>query len=103
MSDVRRRVSAVEKRLGVGSQKVTEFKVVVRLSYKEGTVPVFSEPLEEWLTYRKAEREFEEQTGSLRIFMFTADPFAEYEAREGLKGGVLSRHENKGQTRMAGP
>lgn len=30
--------------------------------------------------------------------MFMADPFAEYEAREGLKDGVLSRHENKGQT-----
>jgi hypothetical protein len=67
--------------------------------YDEGTEPIIPEPYTEWITYKRvltraAERG--EKTGN-EALVFRVDRFREYEVRNGLPAGSLSRHKDKGR------
>jgi hypothetical protein len=86
-----------ERLLGVGrAKRVT--RTIVHLSYDEGTAPIIAEPYTEWITYKRAltrAAERGEKTG-IEALVFKVDRFREYEVRNGLPEGLLSRHKGKG-------
>ena len=98
MNSLSRRLGRCEERLNVGPRRRVIHIKAHRL-YAKGTAPDISEPCEQWLTYKTALEEAVEKgdrTG-IEILHFKADPFREYEVRNGLPDGILSKHELKGQ------
>ena len=97
MNSLARRVQKVEEKLNVN----TDCKLVcitIRRAYKKGTAAVFTEPVEEWLTFRKAHdealaRQKETGRGSL---LFVTDALKEREARSGLPEGLLRGRKETG-------
>jgi hypothetical protein len=98
MSNIDRRLGKIEELLNVGREK-TVIHNILHLTYREGTAPNIPEPCEDWITYKRALKEAVEQgnvTG-LEALLFEVDPFREYEVRNGLPEGTLSKHKLKGE------
>ena len=98
MRSISRRLEGVEKKLGVGTEK-TVIRIITQLTFQEGTAPNIPEPYEDWITYKAALEEAVEQgkvTG-LEVLAFAVNPFREYEVRNNLPEGILSRDERKGE------
>lgn len=96
MNSLSRPVQKVEEMLNVNTGRKLVCITICR-AYKKGIAPVFKQPVEEWLTFKKAHDEAvmkQKEIGRGSLF-FVADPFKEYEARSGLPEGLLSRHEDK--------
>jgi len=68
------------------------------LDHGSDVVPHFPEPVEEWLTRKKALKEAEQM---LLPCIFIANPWSEYEARHGREPGTLAKHELCGKVPFA--
>jgi hypothetical protein len=98
MRSISRRLEDIEKKLSIGTEK-TVIHTIVHSKFREGTAPDIPETYEDWITYKAALKESIESGKKIgtEILVFVVDPFAEYEARNGLQAGTLSRHELKGK------
>ena len=96
MKNIERRVGKIEDALNIETDR--ELRSIIVTHREQATEPAFSEPVEEWLTYKRAREDAQrhmEETG-YGTFVFVADRFKEYEARNGLPEGALSNHELRG-------
>lgn len=98
MRSISRRLEGIEKKLNIGTEKkVIHF--IINSTFQEDTSPDIPEPYEDWITYKAAlERSIERgKETELEILLFVVDPFREYEVRNNLPEGILSKHELKGE------
>lgn len=98
MRSIGRRLEGIEKQLNAGREKKV-IHLIMGLASQDCTAPDIPEPYEDWITYKavleKAVKRGEE-TG-LEVLLFVVDPFREYEVRNNLPEGILSKHELKGK------
>lgn len=99
MSTLQRRIERAERTVGVESGPSLVPALSILFDWGgDDTVPHFPEPVEEWVTRRRAL----EQAERARLpYIFIADPYAEYEARHGLEPGTLAKHELRGKVPFA--
>lgn len=94
MNSIERRIERAERAVGVtNSPIVVPVLTIVSDTGGDEAVPHFSEPVQKWVTRRRA---FEEAERAQLPCIFIADPYSEYEARHGLEPGTLVRHELRG-------
>jgi len=98
MTNITKRLDKIEKQLNVGREKKV-IHTIVHTTDRDGTAPDIPEPYEDWITYKAALEKAVEQSErtDLEILLFEVDPFREYEVRNNLPEGILSRHELKGK------
>jgi len=95
---IQRRIERAEKAIGIQDKPVVIPNPIISNSYDEGTAPHFPEPAEEWLTLRETVETSRRQSVPGVLF---PDPFAEYEARNGLEPGILAQHPMCGKVPFA--
>jgi len=98
MKDVNRRLNKIEKHLSIGKEPRVEY-IIIHLPYPEGTTPYDQESYRDWVTFKAEEEkavEISKETG-LGIVLFTVDPFREYEVRNNLSEGILTKHKLAGK------
>ena len=97
MNSLERRIERAERFAGVKEE--SRPVIVVRLEYgSDDTLPHFPEPVEQWVTWKRAMADAEQ--ASLPC-IFIANPWSEYEAQHGLEPGTLAKHELCGKVPFA--
>ena len=84
--------------MSVGTEK-TVIHIIIQLAFQEGTAPDMPAPYEDWITYKTAIEESIESGEEIgfEALIFAVNPFREYEVRNNLPEGILSRNEHKGK------
>ena len=100
MYDMDRRLNKIEKHLSIREEPRVEY-IIFNSTFLEGTTPYPCDldSIREWETF-KAEEEKAKQIAKecgLGIMTFEVDPFREYEVRNALPEGILSKHKNAGK------
>ena len=83
MKRLERRIKRIEEKLGMNERR-RKMVVIIHKTDLNHAVP---EPVEEWITYKRALAE----AGQKPIVVFTADPAKELEARENLRKAAGDR------------
>ena len=94
MSNIQRRLEKIEKLLDIDRTKPI-VKIIEHMPHKAGFAPDIPEPLEDWVTYKKANEEVEKSNSG--FLFFTVDPYREYEVRNNLPEGIISKDELRGK------
>jgi hypothetical protein len=93
------RLDNIEKRLNIGRKIKVLPPIIVTLHDNEnkGLLPDVPEQVKDWVTYQSAQKETVEsgKRSGIEMLLFIADPFIEYEKRNNLPDGILSKHELK--------
>lgn len=91
------RLDNIEKRLNIGRKIKILPPIIVMLHDNEnkGLLPDVPEQVKDWATYQSAQKEAVEfgKRSEIEMLLFEADPFREYEVRNNLPEGILSRNE----------
>ena len=98
MYDMDRRLNKIEKHLSIREEPRVEY-IILTSTFPEGTTPYDQESYRDWETF-KAEEEKAKQIAKecgLGIVGFYVDPFREYEVRNCLPEGILSKHKHAGK------
>jgi hypothetical protein len=96
---IERRIERAERVIGIEGERAIVPTITVVFDYgDDDAVPHFPEPVEEWVTRRRAKEEAERT--SLPCIFF-ANPWSEYEARQRLEAGTLAKHELCGKVPFA--
>jgi hypothetical protein len=99
MNSIERRIEKAEKAIGIEAEPVTVPVIIISVDWgADDTLPHFPEPASEWVTVA---REWDEAKQNLLPQVSIANPFAEYEARNGLEPGILAKHELRGKVPFA--
>ena len=96
MKQLERRIKAIEREISKQENQVLTILKVKRKWFVEGaTPPGIDEPVEDWITYKKALEKHEKQYGAVCLFII--DPFKEYEAQHDMPEGTFEKTGLKGQ------
>jgi len=95
------RLDNIEKWLNIGRKIKVLPPIIVTLhddnNKNKGLLPDVPEQVKDWITYQSAKKEAVEsgKKSGTEMLLFIADPFIEYEKRNNLPDGILSKHELK--------
>ena len=101
MKSIESRIGKIEDKLNIGRKIKVLPPIIVMLhddnNKNKGLLPDVPEQVEDWVTYQSAQKEAVEsgKKSGTEMLLFIADPFIEYEKRNNLPDGILSKHELK--------